>query len=177
VGPPRAFEDYAEYVATVDRLLRCGAIPDPTYLWWDVRPQPKFGTVEVRIMDAQSESWATRALAALVQMIARLELEEGYHADEVSGNTEVLIENRFLAVRDAMDANLIDPVAEKQVPARVWLERLLEAARPHAQALGSEAALDDIRRLAQDGGAARQRRAATPDRPLSAVIAWLADVF
>ena len=177
VGPPRIFEDYGEYVGTVDRLLRCGAIPDPTYLWWDIRPQPKFGTVEVRIMDAQSESWATRALAALVQMIARLELEEGYHADEVSGNTEVLIENRFLAVRDAMEANLIDPVAETQVPARVWLERLLEAARPHAQELGSEAALDDIRRLAQEGGAARQRRVATPDRPLWAVVAWLAGVF
>jgi YbdK family carboxylate-amine ligase len=89
VGPPRAFADYADYVEAVDRLLRCDAFPDPTYLWWDVRPQPKFGTVEVRIMDVQSESWATSALTALVQMIARLELEEGYHSHEVAGGPEV----------------------------------------------------------------------------------------
>jgi carboxylate-amine ligase len=177
VGPPRAFADYADYVEAVDRLLRCDAFPDPTYLWWDVRPQPKFGTVEVRIMDVQSESWATSALTALVQMIARLELEEGYHSHEVAGSPEVLAENRFLAARDGIEAHLIDPVAETRVPARVALDQLLEAARPHAQALGCEPALEEIRRLAEQNGAQRQRRAASPDRPLSAVVAWLVDVF
>ena len=54
VGIPRAFGSYGEYVRAVNLLLDCGAFPDPTYLWWDVRPQPKLGTVEVRIMDAQS---------------------------------------------------------------------------------------------------------------------------
>ncbi|HEY5189600.1 MAG TPA: YbdK family carboxylate-amine ligase [Solirubrobacteraceae bacterium] len=177
VGPPRAFENYTEYVETVDRLLRCDAIPDPTYLWWDVRPQPKFGTVEVRIMDAQSEPWATRALAALVQMIARLEVEEGYHDREEAGNPEVMVENRFLAVRDSMDADFIEPVSETRVPARIALERLLAAAAPHAQALGCEAAVEDIWRLADEPGATRQRRASDPERPLSSVVAWLADVF
>jgi glutamate---cysteine ligase / carboxylate-amine ligase len=177
VGPPRAFDDYADYVETVDRLLRCGAFPDPTYLWWEVRPQPRFGTVEVRIMDAQSESWATRSLAALVQMIARLELEDGYHSQDVSGNPEVLTENRFLAVRDGMEASLIDPVAETRVPARVLLERVLEAAEPHAAALGCESALKDIRRLADEPGAARQRRAQASEQPLSALVGRLADVF
>ncbi|MDQ6818320.1 MAG: YbdK family carboxylate-amine ligase, partial [Actinomycetota bacterium] len=50
VGIPRAFASYSDYVQTVDQLLRCGAFPEPTFLWWDVRPQPGFGTVEVRIM-------------------------------------------------------------------------------------------------------------------------------
>src|SRR3954467_370124 len=54
VGIPRAFGSYGEYVRAVDLLLECGAFPDPTYLWWDVRPQPKLGTVELRIMDAQT---------------------------------------------------------------------------------------------------------------------------
>jgi YbdK family carboxylate-amine ligase len=52
-GLPRRFEGYADWARTVDLLLRSGAIPEPTFLWWDVRPQPRFGTVEVRIMDAQ----------------------------------------------------------------------------------------------------------------------------
>ena len=77
VGIPRQFADYSDYVEAVDRLLRCGAFADPTFLWWDVRLQPRFGTVEVRIMDAQSTSDRTGALAALVQSIAHLELEDG----------------------------------------------------------------------------------------------------
>ena len=47
-GLPRGFRDYADWVATVERLLRSGAIPDPSFLWWDVRLQPRYGTVEVR---------------------------------------------------------------------------------------------------------------------------------
>ena len=43
-GLPRPFEDYTDWVSTVDLLLRCGAIPEPTFLWWDARPQPRFGT-------------------------------------------------------------------------------------------------------------------------------------
>ena len=67
VGIPRAFADYAEYVESVDVLIRCDAVPEPTFLWWDVRPQPRFGTVEVRIMDAQTKLGETAAIAALVQ--------------------------------------------------------------------------------------------------------------
>ena len=54
VGIPRAFADYEDYVSTIDLLLRCEAFPEPTFLWWDVRLQPRFGTIEVRIMDAQT---------------------------------------------------------------------------------------------------------------------------
>jgi len=54
VGIPRDFGDYGDYVESVDVLIRSGAVPEPTFLWWDVRPQPRFGTVEVRIMDAQT---------------------------------------------------------------------------------------------------------------------------
>nr|MDQ3588369.1 YbdK family carboxylate-amine ligase [Actinomycetota bacterium] len=47
VGIPREFSDYADWVNTVDLLIRCDAFPEPTFLWWDVRPQPRFGTIEV----------------------------------------------------------------------------------------------------------------------------------
>jgi carboxylate-amine ligase len=106
VGIPRAFGSYGEYVRAVDLLLDCGAFPDPTYLWWDVRPQPKLGTVEIRIMDAQSTLGATAALVALVQSLVRLELVDG-HADAALVHApEVLDENRFLAARDGVDADL-----------------------------------------------------------------------
>ena len=53
-GTPRRFETYDDYVEAVDVLLRCDAIPEPTFLWWDVRLQPRLGTIEVRVMDAQT---------------------------------------------------------------------------------------------------------------------------
>ena len=67
----------------MDLLIRCDAFPEPTFLWWDVRPQPRFGTVEVRILDAQTTVAETAALAALIQCIARLEVEEGYVSERL----------------------------------------------------------------------------------------------
>ena len=160
VGIPRMFDDYTDYVEAVNRLLRCGAFSDPTYLWWDVRLQPRFGTVEVRIMDAQSTSDRTGALAALVQCIAHLELEEGYYRSEIALAPEVLDENRFLAARDGMEAGLLDPVAEARVPARVALDRLLDAATPHAHDLGCAGGLERARLMAHDPGERHQRRVA-----------------
>lgn len=78
VGVPRAFPSYSEYVEAIDQLLRCAAFPGPTLLWWDVRLQAGLGTVEARVMDAQTTVADTLALVALVQTIAHLELEEGY---------------------------------------------------------------------------------------------------
>jgi carboxylate-amine ligase len=73
-GLPRSFGSYREWVATVDRLVTSGAIADPSFLWWDVRLQPRYGTVEVRIMDAQTTVEDVAAVAALVQSLAALEL-------------------------------------------------------------------------------------------------------
>ena len=76
VGIPRGFHSYADYVEAVDLLMRSGALAEPTSLWWDVRPQPRFGTVEVRVMDVQTRVAETAAIVALVQCIARRELVE-----------------------------------------------------------------------------------------------------
>ena len=75
-GTPRAFGSYEAYVEAVDVLIRCDAIPEPTFLWWDARLQPRLGTIEVRIMDAQTRVRDTAALAALVQCLVRREALE-----------------------------------------------------------------------------------------------------
>ena len=77
VGLPRAFADYDDYVESIDLLLRCGAFPEPTFLWWDVRLQPRWGTVEVRIMDAQITVKDSAGLVALVQSLVHMEATEG----------------------------------------------------------------------------------------------------
>jgi carboxylate-amine ligase len=162
-------------VETVDGLIAAGAIPDPSFLWWDVRPQPALGTVEVRITDVQSTVADTVALVALVQSLARLQLEGDPSPVVPSG--EVLAENRFLAARDGMHARLIDPAARCLVPVREILDGLLARCRPHALALGCGAALEQVPRLAAATGADRQRAFAAYDADLDHLTADLADQF
>ena len=157
VGIPRRFGSYAEYVEAVDVLLRCGAFAEPTYLWWDVRLQPRLGTIEVRIMDAQTRVADNAALAALVQCAVRLEATEGYVDEAIAARPEVLDENRFLATRDGMRAELLDPEHDTRRPAHEILARLLEACAPHADALGCEAELAGVEALAAEPGDHRQR--------------------
>ena len=163
VGIPRAYGSYGEYVRAIDLLLACGAFPDPTYLWWDVRPQPRLGTVELRIMDAQSTLDATAALVALVQSLVRLEVVEG-HADAALVHApEILDENRFLAARDGIRSALVDPVAGRAVPASEIAGRLVGACAPHAHELGCATELEHVAALLVEPGPERQRRLAERD--------------
>lgn len=177
VGIPRAFADYADYVAAVDLLISCDAFPEPTFLWWDVRPQPRFGTVEVRIMDAQIGVEDSAALAAVVQCLARLEVEAATPAGERMETPELLEENRFLAARDGAAAKLIDPWRRRRVAVAEGVEELTEACAPHAEALGCATELADVRRLATEGGAERQREAAKGADRLPGLVHGLADAF
>jgi carboxylate-amine ligase len=173
-GPPRWFRDYADYVEAIDVLVRCDAIPEPTFLWWDARLQPRFGTVEVRIMDAQTRVEDTAAIAALVQCLVRLEAEREPAAPDVP---EVLSENRFIAARDGMDAALVEPSAWSRRPVRDRLAELLEACMPAARELGCVRELAAVPALAASPGAARQRAMAERAGSLEALVTLLADEF
>lgn len=178
VGVPRRFDDYSEWVETVDLLLSCEAFPEPTFLWWDVRPQPRFGTIEVRICDSQTALSETAAICALIQCIVRLEAsEDGYVSEELVAGQEVLDENRFLAARDGMKADLIDPTSRTRIPAQEILGELLEACAPHARELGCQAELDEIVVLADHTGADRQLERARGSGRLRGLVSDLADKF
>jgi carboxylate-amine ligase len=173
-GPPRWFRDYADYVEAIDVLVRCDAIPEPTFLWWDARLQPRFGTLEVRIMDSQTRVADTAAIAALVQCLVRLEAER--EPGEPAA-PEVLGENCFLAARDGMRARLVEPSAWGRRPVRDRLAELLEACAPIARALGCEDELADVRRLAASPGAVRQRELAVAAGSLEGLVEELSCEF
>jgi carboxylate-amine ligase len=107
-------------------------------------------------MDAQTTATDTAALAAMIQAIAHLELEEGYAPERLIAAEEVIHENRFLAARDGMRARFIDPVAERRVSAHDVLADLLVSVHAHAEDLGSEALLDHVREIALQNGAEEQ---------------------
>jgi carboxylate-amine ligase len=128
-------------------------------------------------MDAQSHVADTAALVALVRSIARLELEEGYVADHIVRAEEVLAENRFIAARDGVGARLIDTTEESLRPVTELLTQLLEAARPHAEALGCATELALVPALAASPGAARQRAYPADEAGLVQLVAALSAAF
>lgn len=154
-GVPPAFDRYVDYTEAVDALVAPGAVPDPSFLWWDLRLQPALGTVEVRVMDAQSFVRDVTPLVALVQSLAHLVLEGD--APQMHLSDQALAENRFLAARDGMAARLIDSSTQRLVPIRETLHELLARCHPHALALGCGSTLERVRSLATANGAKRQR--------------------
>jgi glutamate---cysteine ligase / carboxylate-amine ligase len=177
VGIPRAYASYSDFVEAVDLLIRCDAVPEPTFLWWDVRLQPRFGTVEIRIPDAQTTVDDAVALAAFVQCLARLELEVGHAHHALLGAPEALEENRFLAARDGMRAELVMPERGGRVPVTELVEELLIACSAHAAALGCRDELGHVGGLVARPVAERQREVAAEGGKLSGLVERLADRF
>jgi carboxylate-amine ligase len=177
VGVPRRFGSYAEWVDTVDLLVRCEAFPDPTYLWWDVRVQPRIGTIEIRIMDAQSDLARTATLVALVQSLAKLESEQGWAEEASWAPPELWEENRFLAARDGAAVSLIAATLRRRVPLADRVEDLLGHLRPHAVELGCLEELEGVGELLADPAAERQLRIARRPARLPGLVQALAEAF
>lgn len=177
VGIPRAYPDWETYAESVDLLVRTEAIPDPTFLWWDIRPQPALGTIEIRIMDAQTHLDEAAALVAFVRSLARLEALEGWIGEAAVGAAEAIDENRFLAARDGNAAELIDVEQQTRIPVRELTETLVERCRPHAQDLGCATELEGVLDLAREQGCDRQRARGGEAAELRDLVGWLADEF
>jgi len=152
-------------------------IGDYTYLWYDVRPHPNFGTVEIRVMDSQTRVEQTLALAALVQAMVKELCEHFESGEELSRYPyEMLDENKWLAARHGLDAQLVDLPEQKRVPVPELTKRVMERLRPHAEELGSEEdfyCLEDI--LDMGNGALRQRKVYDANHDLREVVREILD--
>jgi len=152
---PRAFRDYEDFLRVADQLIAAAGVTDYTYIWWDVRPHPNLGTVEVRGMDVQPQPQANAAIAALIQALAAKEIDR---PDAPGLTREAIEESYFQAERYGLEARLM--VDESTAaPAAEVARAVLQEARPYAEQLGSDGALEEIDRiLAEGNGADRQRR-------------------
>jgi carboxylate-amine ligase len=172
VGIPPRFEGWEDYCERIEFMVRAGAVPDYTYLWWDVRPHPNLGTIEVRSCDAQTRLEHTIAITALIQAMAK-ELSEHFSAGERLGTfpAELLEENKWLAARYGMHGELIDLPSADRVATKELVRRVVTRLRPHAQELGSEAELEGILDLTERGtGADRQLAEWRANRDMPALV-------
>ena len=158
VGIPPYYEDWADFDRRICFMVDTGVIEDYTYLWYDVRPHPRLGTVEIRAMDAQTRVEHTLALAALIQAMVK-ELSEHYEAGTALAEYphEMLDENKWLAARHGLDSELVDLPGQDRVRAKDLAQRVYDRLLPHAQELGSVAEYAGILDILEKGnGASRQ---------------------
>jgi len=152
-GVPDAFGSWDTFADYVDFLVRTRSIVEYTQVWWSVRPHLSFGTVEVRICDAQSTATESDELAALVVACiaqAARDFDEGVPASDLPGR--MIEENMWRALRYGLDGELLDLERREPYPAAGAHERLLRWTEPVRAELGIEAALPSV------NGAQRQRR-------------------
>lgn len=155
---PRAFRDYEDFCRVADELITAAGAEDYTFIWWDVRPHPRLGTLEVRALDTQTTVEANVAIAALIQALAARELEHP-RPDHLS--REALEESYFQASRYGLAAVLLRDDGSR-APASEIARKALEDARPYARQLGGEDALAELDRIVREGnGADDQRRIRT----------------
>src|SRR5689334_15703726 len=155
---PPAWDDWAHYEREVEFMVASGVMEDPTYLWYDVRPHPALGTVEIRVCDSQTRVEHTLGLTALIQAMVR-ELAEHHDSGRALAAYpwQMLDENKWLAARHGLDGELVDLPSSDRVGTRALARRLVDRLRDHARDLGSEGELEAVEDLIDRGnGAARQ---------------------
>ncbi len=152
-GIHEPFGGWAAYTDFIGLLVRTNSIVEATQLWWSVRPHHSFGTVELRICDAQTRGTESFSLAGLIAVcIAQSALDYDDGALPEPQLQREIEENLWRAIRYGMDGKLIDFTRDEEVPASEALERLVEWTAPARDGLGIEVAIPDA------NGAQRARR-------------------
>jgi carboxylate-amine ligase len=127
-GLPPRLSSFADFERLVARGAKAGFFPDYTYVWWDVRPHPKLGTIELRVCDAQTRVENVAGIAALAQSLAATLTERPV---PVQPRT-LIAENKWRAARHGLEAELVDLRRDRPRPAREAVRELIELAGPAA---------------------------------------------
>jgi carboxylate-amine ligase len=175
-GIPAAIDGWAGFEQYMETLVSAGAISTVREVWWDIRPHPDFGTVELRMCDGIPTLCEVASIAALAQsLVAHLDRLDDEGEVPARQRDWILNENKWRAGRHGLDAELIVDDLGHLVPAREAIARLVEEVRPEAVALGCEAELDGIATICEVGSSAdRQRRVSDGGTNLWAVVDQLA---
>jgi carboxylate-amine ligase len=176
-GLPPAFASFEEFELLVERAISTGSFPDYTYIWWDLRPHPKLGTIEIRIPDAQTRLESVAGLVALVQSLAATLADDFERGQRPPVEPVTLInENKWRAARDGLNGKLIDLERDEERSAREAVLALVARAEPAAARLGCREELGEVERLVDRGtGADEQRQVYEEAGSLLAVAQWLAE--
>jgi glutamate---cysteine ligase / carboxylate-amine ligase len=175
-GVPPVLESWEDYAAQLAWGAAAGPVADPSAWWWELRPHPRFGTLELRVPDAQTTIADAGAVAAFVHcLVADLcrRHDEGERLPAVTSWR--IAENRWWAARDGLDAELADLETGERIPLRASLPQWIDRLEPLAAQLGCADELAAAAALARENGAVRQRRVVADGAGPRELTAWLAD--
>jgi carboxylate-amine ligase len=178
-GPPPRFKDYADYAEVVNQLERTGCIADYTHIWWDIRPHPRIGTVEIRICDAVTRVEDAVAITAYCQSLVKHYCERYEKGEAIPSYHRILTsENKWLAARYGLEAPVMDLATGRRnrVPISQLVRRTLRDVEPHARELGCERELEAVREILSRGPSADgQLRIFNANRDIVEVVEAIAD--
>jgi carboxylate-amine ligase len=179
-GMPSLVKDWAEFADLVGILTRSHAITSLKDLWWDIRPSPKYGTLEIRVCDGLPTVRETAMVVALAQGLAR---RAGDRVTKGCARTHppawLVRENKWRASRHGLDAEYVVSDDGTTEPARPYLARILDELERDGHLVGNDAYVAPLRRLAQGAPTSAERQRAVFERSGSfgAVTKSLADEF
>ena len=170
-GIPPAMSSYDSYAAAVAEIVRAARMPDYTFMYWDMRLQPRLGTLEIREMDAQSSLDDVAPIAALAQALAAAIAHGAVAAVQQPSQRDVLSWSSFLAARDGVGATIWHDGRHRKV--REVVSEIVSTLRPVASSLGCADELAGISRILRDGEAACRQRAVASASGLDGLLRYL----
>jgi glutamate---cysteine ligase / carboxylate-amine ligase len=164
-GIPPVLDSWDDYLAALDAVRAGGGPTDHTMVWWDARPQPRLGTVEMREVDVQTDLESAAAIAALARAIMRRAVED---PPASPAPEQALHWSSFRAARDGLDAEIYYEGAPQ--PLREVAGRVASSLR------GADPELEGVERIVRDGNGADRQRAAHERGGMRGLLRYLADV-
>ena len=176
-GIPEMFNSYVEYDEYINTLIKCGCIDEATKIWWDIRPHPKFPTLEFRICDCTTRVNEVIAIAALIQsLVAKLIKLRRLNQSWRTYRSSMIAENKWRAIKDGVKGNLIDFGKKAEVSVNELAGELIELVDDVLDPLGTRKDVEYIFTLLKEGSSA-DRQLACYDRTdsLEAVVDELSE--
>ena len=170
-----SWDEFGKWFA---KSTRTGVVKSMKDFYWDIRPKPEYGTIEIRVFDTPLTVERAAALSGFVQALAAWFLEEQPFLPE-EDDYMVYTYNRFQACRFGLEAVYVEPQSGEQVPLREHIARTLEGVQPHAARLGAGAAIELLRESTESGmnDARWQRHTYARERLLAEMVRQAAERF
>ena len=176
-GIPENFNTAAEYDQFLEILIKTECLDEPTKIWWDIRPHPKFPTLEIRVCDALTRVDDVIAVVARLQaMVAKLIQLRLNNQTWRPYRRALVEENKWRAIKDGLDGQLIDLGKTEQVPTRFLVEEMLDFVDDVVDPLESRREIERVREILKEGTSSdRQIQTFEQTGSLKAAVDMLAD--
>ncbi|HEU5047321.1 MAG TPA: YbdK family carboxylate-amine ligase [Rickettsiales bacterium] len=159
-GQPYPVRNWKDFENLYETLKKCGSIKQLKDLWWDLRPSPGYGTLELRISDGCSTLYETLAIVAFIHSLAHWFADHGsWYEFGHYPPVWILRENKWRAMRHGLDAELVMNIDGKTRPMREDIREWVEKLKPYAKKLGYQEYLADLLMLVERGPSADRQRA------------------